>query len=147
MHFLCCFLLFSYFIFYAPWPPGLFLPPRSVRIFFCFFELVPVRTSLNHLTGGQVDDNFPHQRTTWKDSLPERLKKTNDTGGPRYSRTFYLRSRLCIYISKLIKNDNWQLRIRGPKQPKYLPQITRETCIYQTHWHMPMFDRYPSYAS
>ena len=48
---------------------GLF-PPRSVRVFFGFFELVPIGRSLRQLAIGQDDDDFSHQRSSRKDSFP-----------------------------------------------------------------------------
>ena len=51
------------------------------------------------------------------------MVKQQHTGGPRYSRTFYLRIRLFTF-AKLVKNANFlvknglficEFRIRGPK--------------------------------
>ena len=58
------------------------------------------------------------------------------TGGPRYSRTFYLRIRL-FTLGKLVQNDHSLVKnglLSGnsvfavQNDRMYLPRITRETC-------------------
>jgi hypothetical protein len=60
------FILFNFI--FALQMQGLF-PPRSVRVFFGFFELIPIGRSLSQLAVGQLDNDFPHQRPARKDSF------------------------------------------------------------------------------
>ncbi len=74
--------------------------------------------------------------TTWQQRpLFFGPKEGRCTGGPRYSRTFYLRIRL-FTLTKLVKNDNFLVKngfsfansgFTVQNDGTYLPWITRET--------------------
>ncbi len=60
-----------------------------------------------------------------------------NTGGPRYSRSFYLRIRL-FTLRKMVRTDNFtdknglffcEFKFAVKNDETYLPRITRETCI------------------